>query len=209
MGMFSPTPQPHPVHTVHRLAAASTGGFLLVFGVLGSVRAPAFLTTSGADVLGMSANGLLATLSLLMGAALIVGAVRSGPVASTVSVVAGGLFVVSGIVNTMVMGSSMNVLAFGIVNVAFSLVVGAVLLILGAYGRFSGALPADSPYAPAVAGTDGPVAPRGEDDRALAEAERAVARHAATPRQVVGVHAASVHRTHDQRVRAFLAETSA
>ncbi len=205
MGMFSPTSAPHHVHTVHRLAAVSTGAFLLLFGVLGSVRAPAFLTTAGADVLGMSANGLLATLSLLMGAALIFGAVRSGPVASTVSVVAGGLFLVSGIVNTMVMGSSMNVLAFGIVNVLFSLVVGAVLLILGAYGRFSGALPADSPYAHSAAGTARPVVARGADDRALAEAERAVVLHAATPEQVVGVHAASAHRTHDQRLQAFLA----
>ncbi|HEY2220850.1 DUF4383 domain-containing protein [Actinomycetospora sp.] len=204
--MFSPTSAPHHVHTVHRLAAASTGAFLLLFGVLGSVRAPAFLTTSGADVLGMSTNGLLATLSLLMGAALIFAAVRSGPVASTISLVAGGLFLASGMVNTMVMGSAMNVLSFGLVNVLFSLVVGAVLLILGAYGRFSGALPADSPYAHVSrpVGTARTVVVHGDDDRALAEAERAVALHAATPEQVVGVHAASAHRTHDQRLRAFL-----
>jgi hypothetical protein len=37
--------------------------------------------------------------------------------------------------------------AFTLPNVLFSFAVGAVLLVLGAYGRISGSLPAHSPYA--------------------------------------------------------------
>nr|WP_285658112.1 DUF4383 domain-containing protein [Actinomycetospora sp. NBRC 106375] len=209
--MFSPTPEAHRVHTIHRLAAASTGLFLVAFGVLGSLQAPRFFSTSGPEVLGLFTNGLLATLSLLMGAALIFAAVRSGPVASTISVAAGGLFLLSGLVNAMILGSAMNMLAFAPVNVLFSLVVGAILLVLGSYGRFSGALPSDSPYA-RYPGPVAPVAGRAalpEDERALAEAERAMVRHVATAEQAAQVFAASAYRTHDERLHASLAAVPA
>lgn len=209
MGMFSPTPEAHRIHTIHRLAAASTGLFLVAFGVLGSARAPSFLSTSGPQILGLFTNGLLASLSLAMGAALTFAATRSGPIASTISVAAGGLFLLSGLLNAMIVGSAMNMLAFGPVNVLFSLVVGAVLLVLGSYGRFSGALPSDSPYARHVT----PVATGArrvtlhEGDRALAEAERAMVRHVVTAEQAAQVRAASAYRTHDERLHASLAAT--
>lgn len=41
----------------------------------------------------------------------------------------------------------MNMLGFSFTNVAVSLVLGCVLLLLGAHGRISGALPADNPAA--------------------------------------------------------------
>jgi hypothetical protein len=204
MGVFTPDPAPHPVHTVHRIGAGSLGGFLVLFGLMGLTRAAEFLSTTGPVVMGLTTNGLLATLSMVVGAVLVVAALRGGPTASTVAVVVGGLFLLSGLGNALVLGTPMNMLAFGLPNVVFSLVVGFALLLLGAYGRFTGGLPRSSPYSPAPGDTpfaveivDGQVA------RAMAAAERAVAQHVATAEQAARVRAAARFRTHADRRRAF------
>lgn len=204
MGTFTPDSTPHPVHTVHRAGAGALGGFLVVFGLAGITLGPEFLSTSGPIVMGLSTNGLLSTLSLIVGVVLIGAAVRGGPVASTVSVAIGGLFLASGIVNVLVLKTSLNMLAFQMANVIFSLLVGAALLFVGAYGRFTVDLPPTSPYArpmtrmklPAYR-TDGGV------ERAMAVAERAVAAHTATPDQAARVAAAGRFRTAEARREAF------
>src|SRR3978361_1858333 len=86
------------------------------------------------------------------------------------------------------METSANILAFQTRNVAFSVVVGLVLLMLGAYGRFSGHLPADSPYAhphaPADETPDQPTtAAQVAAEQAMREAEVAVVEHRATEDQ--------------------------
>jgi len=74
-------------------------------------------------------------------------------------------------------------------NVIFSIVAGLVLLTLGAYGRVSGHLPADSPYAqPAGTDEDDPeVYPSTPQEfaaeAAMREAEVAVVERRATPDQ--------------------------
>jgi hypothetical protein len=55
-------------------------------------------------------------------------------------------FLVSELPHLALLRTAFNVLAFRMSNVAFSVVVG-LLLVLGAYGRTIGNLPADSPYA--------------------------------------------------------------
>ena len=122
------------------------------------------------------------------------------------------LFVVSGVANAVVLDTALNVFAFRVSNVLFSLVVGTVLLTLGAYGRFTGHLPDTSPYhGHATAGTgetpDRPVDP--QTARALAEAERAMTEHAATPKQAAGVAAAAAYRSEEERSRAFAEATAA
>lgn len=146
MSVLHPKPGPHRIHTVHRVAAAVLGTFLVVFGVLGLLAGPTLLSTEGAFVMGLTTNGLLSLISLIVGAVLLVAAVRGGPAASTILIVTGAGFLVSGLVNMFVLGTSMNMLAFSLANVVFSLVVGCFLLILGAYGRISGRLPEDNPY---------------------------------------------------------------
>lgn len=207
MGPFTPDPAPHRIHTVHRTGAAALGGFLLLFGLMGATRVTEFLSTSGTVIMGLTTNGLLTVISMVVGAVLVVAALRGGPTASTVAVVVGGLFLLSGLGNALVLGTPMNMLAFGLPNVVFSVAVGFALLLLGAYGRFTGGLPASSPYA-----ADGPGAVRsaapvtdGSVERAMAAAERAVAQHAATDEQVARVRAAAAFRTHEDRRRAFAA----
>ena len=160
-------------------------------------------------MLGLSSNGLLSIISLVVGAVLIAAALRGGRLASTVTVVAGAAFLLSGLGNVLVLNTELNLLAFGIPNVIFSLVAGGVMLILGAYGRFSGGLPDDNPYQqqrhpddgdsdhlPTIYATAADVAAA----RELAEAERASARHTATPAQAEGVEAAGTARRAEDRV---------
>lgn len=192
------------VHTVHRVGAGVLGGFLVAFGLGGLTLGSEFLSTSGPVVMGLSTNGLLSTLSLVVGAVLVGAAVRGGRVASTVSVAVGGLFLASGVVNALVLNTSLNMLAFRMTNVIFSLLVGAALLFVGAYGRFTADLPASSPYARERTRVELPeYRTDGAVERAMAAAERAVALHVATADQARRVAAAGRFRTAEARRAAF------
>ena len=180
---------------VHRVGAAGLGGALWVFGILGLVNRLAMFSITGGHVLGLSSNGLLSVISLVVGAVLIGAAVRGGRPASTVTVAVGALFLLSGLANVLVLGTPLNVLAFGMPNVIFSLLAGAVLLFLGAYGRFTGGLPLSNPYqqerhdrddeqerVPLPTIFSDPADVRAATE--LAEAERADARRATLPAQI-------------------------
>ncbi len=203
---------------VHRVGAVVIGVGLWVFGILGLVNRLPLFSTSGGRVLGLSSNGLLSLISLVVGAVLIGAAVRGGRVASTVTVVVGIVFLVSGVANVLVLETPLNLLAFGITNVIFSLVVGALMLFLGAWGRFTGGLSAANPYQqerggsddeeqrvplPTVYATRGDVRAVGE----LAEAERAGARHSATPEQTAGLAVVHDSRRAEDRVAGWRAAT--
>ncbi len=203
MSAFHPDPSPHPVHTLHRVGAGAVGAFLLLFAAQSLLRPIGFMPDHGGVVLGMASSGLLAVVSLVVGGALVGAAVRGGPAASSASVVVGSLFLLSGIGNALVLDTAMNMLGFQLSNVVFSLVVGMVLLLVGAYGRFTGSLPDDSPYAGPSGVQHATVLVDAGLAAALAAAERAVAGRNATPAQTAGVLAAEGHRTHADRSRAF------
>lgn len=202
---------------VHRVGAVAFAAGLVVFGVLGLVNRLDPFSTSGSPVLGLSSNGLLSAISLVVATVLVVAAVRGGRTASTVTVGVGATFLLSGVANVLVLGGPYNILAFRMSNVIFSLVAGGLLIVLGSYGRFVGRLPDDNPYQQERHGdeTDGylpTVYPR-EDDaaavRELADAERAVAQHGASPAQSAAVHAIRDARTAEDRLAAWRAVTGA
>lgn len=143
-------PQPirgqHPVHIVHRVSAILLGLILWIFAGLGFAHGLQFLFTSGELVMGLSTNGLLATVSLLAGAVLIASGVWGGPMASTVTAALGCVFLLSGIVHLAILDTQYNIFAFQLSNVFFSLIAGMILLFTGMYGRLSGGLPPDNPY---------------------------------------------------------------
>ncbi|AOS65086.1 DUF4383 domain-containing protein [Actinoalloteichus hymeniacidonis] len=181
-----------PLSTVYRVGAGLIGAGLILFGLLALIARVQFFSTEGQPVLGMSSNGLLAVISLVVGAILIGSALIGGVVASTTAIVIGVLFLVSGMANLAVIRTPLNVFAFTLPNVVFSLVVGMLLLFLGLYGRLSGGLPEDNPFVRARHHED----PRDDhshlhpaDRRRLAEieplarAEHAVAEGEATPEQ--------------------------
>jgi Domain of unknown function (DUF4383) len=206
-----------PLDAVHRVGAVLFALGLWVFGILGLVNRLDPFTTNGTSVLGLSSNGLLSVISLVVGAILIAAAMRGGRTASTVTVVVGVAFILSGLANVLVLNTSMNLLAFRMPNVIFSLIAGALLLFLGAYGRYTGGLPDDNPYHAERHPGGEPEVPmptvfRDAADviaaRELAEAERAVAQHAASPEQIDRVAAARSARRAEDRVRAWRAGAS-
>ncbi len=122
------------VFVVQRTGAVLVALFLLVFGLLGFAGGLDFFSTEGEPILGMSSNGLLSTISVLTAVVLVVAALRSPRVASTVMIVVGTLFLVSALANLAALRTSFNVLAFEMDNVVFSVVAGLLLLLLGGTG---------------------------------------------------------------------------
>lgn len=196
---------------VHRIGTAAFALGLATFGVLGLVDQLAFLSTTGKQVLGMSSNGLLSTISLVVAAVLLGAAARGGRSASTATAVIGVLFLLSGLGNLAVLNTALNLLAFELSNVLFSLVAGILLLTLGSYGRFTAGLGADNPYYqerhhddPQPAGPAfPPSAAEAALDAELAQAERALAERAATPEQVKHLQWADRYRAQEDRRRAW------
>jgi hypothetical protein len=198
------------VFRVQRTGALCVGVFLLVFGLVGIAGGLSFFSTQGERILGLSSNGLLSTISIVVGLVL-VGAALLGPrVASTVMIVLGCLFLLSALGNLAVLRTSLNILAFEVSNVLFSIGVGLLLLTLGAYGRVSGNLPADSPYA-----HEHPEDPRPPEsypstpeefaaEAAMREAEIAVSNHLGTEDQRRRVQAMALVHTRADRRRVWM-----
>lgn len=139
-------PADHRLGTVYRYGAGLCGLALLVFGSLGFLNDLAFLSTRGERVAGLSSNGLLSLISVVVAVVLIAGAVVGGNAASLVNMAVGTLFLGSGFVNLALLDTKANFLAFHMQNVMFSFVVGLMLLTFGMYGRVCGGLPHDNPY---------------------------------------------------------------
>ncbi len=181
------------------------GAGLCVFGVLGVANRLEFLAVQGKVLLGLASNGLLSAISLIVGGVLIGAALRGGRVSSTITFVVGLLFLLSGLVNLAVLHTELNLLAFRLSNVIFSFIAGMLLLFLGAYGRFSGGLPADNPYyqqrhrnipSPRDGHLD-------EENERWVAAEVAVAEGHATPEQERQVREDAQHRADEARRRAW------
>lgn len=197
------------VFAVQRLGAVSVGVVLLVFGLLGATGGVGFLATHGERYLGMSSNGLLSALSMVVAVVLLGAAFRGPRTASTVMIVLGVLFLVSALLNLALLRTAVNLLAFQMSNVVFSVVVGFLLLVLGAYGRISGSLPETSPYAhPHALVDEPPDLPSTPEEiaaeAAMREAEIAVVQRCATEEQRRRVQAMAGIRTRDGRRRVWL-----
>ncbi|GDY30348.1 DUF4383 domain-containing protein [Gandjariella thermophila] len=205
-------PPNHPLSRVYRVGAALFGSGLTTFGALGFANRLAFFTTHGTVIWGLSSNGLLSTVSVLVGLVLVVASVLGGAISSTTNAAAGALFLLSGLVNLAVLDTPLNVFAFHIQNVVFSLIAGMLLLFVGLYGRVSGGLPEDNPYVryrhhepPDADHT----AEREAERRRLAEidelvwAELAVAEGRATPEQERAVRADAARRAAEARRHAY------
>lgn len=139
-------PVGHRLSRVYRFGAGLVGVILVVFGLIGLINQIGFFDTGGAQVGGLNTNGTLSVLSIVVGGLLFYGMVRGGNLASSLNIVLGSLFVLSGFVNLALLATSYNFLAFRLQNVVFSFAVGVLLLLFGMYGRVGGSLPHDNPY---------------------------------------------------------------
>jgi Domain of unknown function (DUF4383) len=154
--MFSLTTLPtnNPLNRVYRAGAAVIGIGLLIFGVLGYAHGLGFFDTTGNDVVGLSSNVVLSTISVVVGLLLVAGGIAGGNISAGLNTGIAVLFIGSGLANLAVLQTSWNFLNFSMRNVIFSFVVGVLLLTFGLYGRVTGGLPADNPYYRARHGRD-------------------------------------------------------
>ena len=204
---------PSRVATVQRLGAVLVAVVLLAFGLFGFLERLDYFSTEGGRIAGLSSNNLLSAISVVTAVVLVVAAFRSARTASTVMLVLGVAFLVSALANLAVLRTSFNVLNFSMANVVFSLCAGLFLLVLGAYGRVSGNLPPDSPYRTGDPDADQVDGPEPEHyastpaeravERAMRDAELAVAEHRATPEQARRVAAMAQVRTRGDRRRVW------
>ena len=67
-----------PLDHLHRVGAVVFGVGLAGFGVLGLWAGPEMFSTTGRTVLGLSSNGLLAVISIAVGAVLVAAGLRGG-----------------------------------------------------------------------------------------------------------------------------------
>ncbi|WP_437113874.1 DUF4383 domain-containing protein [Streptomyces violaceusniger] len=139
-------PIDHRLSKFYRVGAGLMGLVLVAFGILGLIDQVGFFDIGGDTVAGLNTNGALSVLSIVIGLLLFVGMVIGGNFASTLNLVLGILFLLSGFVNLAVLDTTFNFLAFRMQNVLFSFVVGLLLMWFGMYGRVSGGLPHDNPY---------------------------------------------------------------
>jgi Domain of unknown function (DUF4383) len=203
--------EPGLVPSVHRIGALVVAAVIAAFGVLGLIDGLDYFSTDGERIAGLSSNGLLSTISLVTAAVLVAASLRGSRIASTTMLVIGVLFLISALANLAVLETELNLLAFSMANVIFSIVAGLVLLTLGAYGRVSGNLPADSPYrsegSPDALDTDQqlPETPaQRAAERAMRDAELAVIEHRATADQQRRVAAMAEVRTRADRREVWL-----
>ncbi|MFI5756996.1 DUF4383 domain-containing protein [Streptomyces sp. NPDC051569] len=139
-------PLDHRLNQVYRIGGGLTGLVLVAFGILGLIDKIGFFSTGGDRVAGLNTNGALSVISICVGVLLLAGMLIGGNVSSTVNMIFGVVFIVSGFVNLALLDTSSNFLAFRMQNVLFSFVVGVMLMFFGMYGRVSGSLPHDNPY---------------------------------------------------------------
>ncbi|MCX5263227.1 DUF4383 domain-containing protein [Streptomyces sp. NBC_00199] len=151
-------PVDHRLNLVYRIGAGLMGLGLIVFGVFGIIDRIGFFDTGGDQVWSLNTNGALSWLSVAVGLLLVVGMVIGGNVASTLNMVFGVLFILSGFLNMALLETDYNFLAFEIQNCMLSFVIGILLMVFGMYGRVGSALPHDNPYwrARHPEGSDGP-----------------------------------------------------
>jgi hypothetical protein len=139
-------PMDHKLSKIYRVGAGLMGLVLVVFGIFGFLDQVGFFSTDGVHIAGLSSNGALSVLSIVVGALLFIGMVIGGNFASNLNMVLGVLFILSGFVNLAVLDTGLNYLAFGMSNVLFSFIFGLVLMTFGMYGRVHSHLPHDNPY---------------------------------------------------------------
>ena len=112
------------VYVVQRTGALIVALFLLVFGLLGFGPRSGVRVDAWCDGARPGVERPASTLSVVVAVVLLVAAFRSPRAASTAMLVLGPLFLLSALINSFVLGTQLNWLAFQLSNVLFSVAVG-------------------------------------------------------------------------------------
>lgn len=116
---------------VQRIGTAGVGLLLWWFGVVAFGDHVPFFGTHPAPAPSIGGNGLVAALSLLCGASLIVAALRRGVTLTATATGIGLMYLVLGVASLFVVGTGLNVFAVTLPVAVLGMVAGFVLLALG------------------------------------------------------------------------------
>ena len=131
------SPINHPLRPVYRALSGLIGVYVLVFGIVGYAQTSDldFFTPHGEWVLLLRTNPAFSVLSILMGIALLAGAVIGRNLFHFVNIAAGIVFLTAGMAMMTLLQTEANILSFSMVNCVYSFIFGLVTLAAGLYGK--------------------------------------------------------------------------
>ena len=139
--MLSHMPVDHHLRPLYRFLTVVTGGYVLLFGIIGVIQTGGGGLFDRADVsvLGLRTNLAFAVASIVAGAVLIVSVFVGRNVDTTVAFWGGLAFMAAGTAMMAVLNTSdLNVLNASIATVVVSFGIGTLLFTAGMYIRSSG-----------------------------------------------------------------------
>jgi hypothetical protein len=139
-------PVNHRFRRPYRGLAALAGLYVLIFGIVGLIRTwgTGFFAHSDVYALGLRTNPAFAVLSILVGILVLAASAMGGNVSHVVNQVAGGVFLLAGMLMLTVLRTGANLLDFTVTTCIVSYVLGLAMLTAGLYGRVRGSYPPDS-----------------------------------------------------------------
>ncbi|WP_117210808.1 DUF4383 domain-containing protein [Allorhizocola rhizosphaerae] len=127
----------HRLAGFYRFLAGLVGFYILIFGIVGAVLTwgdPLF-DEDGATALGLLTNLAFALLSIVVGAIVVLGALRGGNAAHYLNMYGGGVFWLAGLAMLVLLQTDANLLNFQVSTCIVSFLIGTVLVLAGLYGR--------------------------------------------------------------------------
>jgi hypothetical protein len=135
--MSSHIPVNHHLLPLYRTLAGLAGLFCLVFGIVGIVRTASDSIFHRGDevILGLKTNLAFAIISVVVGAIVLIGALIGGNLDHYINLIAGIVYLVSGMLMMSLLQTNANFLNFRMGTCIIAFVIGVVLLTAGLYGR--------------------------------------------------------------------------
>ncbi len=135
--MSSHIPVNHRFLPLYRTLAALVGLFCLVFGVIGVIEtaSDSMFHRGNVVIMGLHTNLGFAIVSTIMGAMVTVGAIVGGNLDHFLNLLAGIVFLVSGMLMMALLRTNANFLNFQMSTCVVAFTIGIVLLTAGLYGR--------------------------------------------------------------------------
>lgn len=137
MRMLLHLPVNHRFRTLHRFLAGLTGLYVLVYGIVGLAvsRGHGAFARGHIVALGLRTNFGFAVLSIIVGAAVLVGIIVNHNWDHILNLFGGLAFLVVGMLMLGVLQTGLNVLNFTVGKCVVSFLIGLVLLTAGLYTR--------------------------------------------------------------------------
>jgi Domain of unknown function (DUF4383) len=131
-------PVNHQLRALYRTVAGACGLYVFVFGIVAITRTRGhgtFAQHGQPSVLGLRANTAFAILSIVFGAAFVLGAVIGRNFGRWVNLIGGVVFMLAGLVMICLLQTTFNFLGFTVATVVVSLLFGILMFTAGLYGR--------------------------------------------------------------------------